>query len=685
MVGPHHRAGSNGRLSEENILVNDLENETKRKKGSEKSNSCYQHVYDYSRNALDLIFPSASSKMSNDGHYFGSNSKSRYNFINGLLKLVLLASAFVALFGSVRWMLSISRTSQDNFLDQYWWVQLQEKLITDFSDIQELSLGSSRLKEIEFCSPEYENHVPCFNSSETTQLERKCGKESRLSCVIRPPKNYRSPLGWPAGKDVIWYANVKISAQEVLSSGTLTKRLMMLDEEQISFRSDSVMVDGVEDYAHQIADMIGLRSVSDFNKAGISTVLDIGCGYGSFGAHLFSRNMLTMCIANYESSGSQIQITLERGLPAMIASFTLKRLPFSSLSFDMLHCARCDIEWDQKDGVFLVEADRLLKPGGYFVWTSPIASVRRSVDDKDNQKKWQFVQQFAESLCWNMLAQQEDTVIWRKTTERHCYASRKQSSRPSVCKKSDDVGSSYNQPLRLCIDGTHSPRWVPIGQRRTWPSRAALNTTELSIHGVSTDVFSADILKWKAAVKEYWSLLSPQIFSDHPKRPGDDDPSPPFNMLRNVLDMNSQFGGFNYALLETGKNVWVMNVVPTTAPNSLPLIQDRGFIGTSHDWCEAFLTYPRTYDMIHADGLLSLETHLHQKCRMLDLFIEMDRLLRAEGWVIFRDTPSTIDLARLLATRLRWDARIIEIEANSDVKILICQKPFSEDKPKHMI
>ena len=102
--------------------------------------------------------------------------------------------------------------------------------------------------------------------------------------------------------------------------------------------------------------------------------------------------------------------------------------------------------------------------------------------------------------------------------------------------------------------------------------------------GVRTELFLVDSLKWKSAVQEYWSLLSPQIFSDHPKRPGDEDPSPPFNMLRNVLDMNAQFGGLNHALLEAGKHLWVMNVVPTTASDSLPLILDRGFIGTSHNW-----------------------------------------------------------------------------------------------------
>ena len=102
--------------------------------------------------------------------------------------------------------------------------------------------------------------------------------------------------------------------------------------------------------------------------------------------------------------------------------------------------------------------------------------------------------------------------------------------------------------------------------------------------GVSPEDFAEDDLNWNSAVRNYWSLLSPLIFSDHPKRPGDEDPSPPYNMLRNVLDMNAHFGGFNSALLVGGKSVWVMNVVPTSGPNTLPLIFDRGFIGVLHDW-----------------------------------------------------------------------------------------------------
>lgn len=48
---------------------------------------------------------------------------------------------------------------------------------------------------------------------------------------------------------------------------------MMVEEEQISFRSGSLMVDGVEDYTHQIAEMIGLPSESNFIESGVSAIL----------------------------------------------------------------------------------------------------------------------------------------------------------------------------------------------------------------------------------------------------------------------------------------------------------------------------------------------------------------------------------------------------------------------------
>lgn len=230
-----------------------------------------------------------------------------------------------------------------------------------------------------------------------------------------------------------------------------------------------------------------------------------------------------------------------------------------------------------------------------------------------------------------------------------------------------------------------------------WPCVNAF----LCFSGLHPEELYEDGENWRIAVNNYWSLLSPLIFSDHPKRPGDEDPSPPYNMLRNVLDMNAHFGGFNSALLDAKKSVWVMNVVPTSGPNYLPLILDRGYVGVLHDWyatshflpllnntisawklfsglspssspkagnpdlnflllivnllttsffffrCEAFPTYPRTYDLVHAEGLLSLETNQQRRCTMLDLFTEIDRILRPE-------VPKSNDPLSFWLAHMRW-------------------------------
>ncbi|KAI3750694.1 hypothetical protein L2E82_21443 [Cichorium intybus] len=598
------------------------------------------------------------------------------------LKFTLVIIVILGLTMSFLWTMSLTTVSKGQMIRGY--RRLQEQLVSDLWDIGELSLGSTKFKESEFCPLESENYVPCFNITENLEIgftegkeyDRHCGPMSKQNCLILAPPKYKIPHRWPTGRDVIWIDNVKITAQEVLSSGSLTKRMMMLDEDQISFSFASSMVDdNIEDYSHQIAEMIGLRNESYLVQAGVRTMLDIGCGYGSLGAHLFPKHLLTMCIANYEASGSQVEIALERGLPAMIGSFSSKQFPFPSLSFDMVHTAWDGVEWDKKDGVHLIEVDRVLRPGGYFVWTSPFANTPASVRDKENLKRWDFVRNFAKDLCWDLLSQQDKTVVWKKPSKKTCYASRKHGSGPLICKEGHDVESPYYHPLESCIGGTRSHRWIPIEEKSTWPSRATLTSKELAVHGVLPDDFMEDNVNFRSLVGDYWSLLSPLIFSDHPKRPGDEDPIPPYNMVRNVLDMNAHFGGFNSALLDAKKSVWVMNVVPTTGVNHLPLILDRGFVGVLHDWCEAFPTYPRTYDMVHADGLLTLETKKQSRCSMLDLFFEIDRLLRPEGWVILRDTSALIESARAITAKLKWEARVVEMDSN-DEKLLVCQKPF---------
>ncbi|KAJ1389839.1 S-adenosyl-L-methionine-dependent methyltransferase [Sesbania bispinosa] len=505
--------------------------------------------------------------------------------------------------------------------------RIKEQVTVDYLELRSVVSGVSEQRELDLCGKVREHFVPCYNVSanllagfkEGHEFDRHCelsGEAER--CLVRPPKEYRIPLSWPTGKDIIWSGNVKISKGQFMSSGTMTKRLMLLEENQIAFHSeDGLIYDGVKDYSHQLAEMIGLGSDTEFPQAGVRTILDINCGFGSFGAHLASLKIMAVCIAAYETTGSQ-----------------------------------CGVIWDEKDGMFLIEVDRVLKPGGYFVLTSPTSRPQGT--------------------------QQDDTFIWQKTGDVACYASRKKYAIP-LCKEGDDA-ESYYKPLVSCISGTSSKRWIAIQNRS---SGSELSSAELEtngkcclymLSGVQPEEFFEDLQFWRYAVKNYWSLLTPLIFSDHPKRPGDEDPLPPFNMIRNVMDMSAKYGGLNTTLLEENKSVWVMNVVPAKTSNLLPLILDRGFTGVMHDWCEPFPTYPRTYDLLHANGLLS---HVaSESCSLINLFLEMDRILRPEGWVILSDNVGAIEMARTLAAQVRWEARLIDLQNGSDQRLLVCQKPF---------
>ncbi|CAK8577306.1 unnamed protein product [Lathyrus sativus] len=548
--------------------------------------------------------------------------------------------------------------------------RIKERVAVDYLELKSVSSGGLRQKELGLCGKERENFVPCHNITanlasgfeQGEELDRHCQVlMEEDQCLVRPPKEYKIPLRWPSGRDIIWSGNVKITKDQFLSSGSMTKRLMLLEENQIAFHSEDGMIfDGVKDYSRQIAEMIGLGSDTELPQAGVRTTLDINCGFGSFGAYLLSLNIMAVCVAGYEATGSQVQLSLERGLPAMIGNFIARQLPYPSLSYDMIHCAQCGIIWDEKDGMFLIEVDRVLKPGGYFVLTSPTSKLPGSSREK-RRITLNPLQELTQQLCWTLLAQQDETFVWQKTADLNCYGSRKQNT-IQLCKEGDDT-QSYYKPLVSCISGTSSKRWIAI-QNRSFDSELR----------VLSEDFYEDMHFWRSAVSNYWSLLTPLIFSDHPKRPGDEDPLPPYNMIRNVMDMYSNYGGLNAALLEAKKSVWVMNVVPARATNALPLILDRGFTGVMHDWCEPFPTYPRTYDMLHANGLLS--QFITERCSLIDLFLEMDRILRPEGWIILSDTVGTIEMVRTLAAQVRWEARIIDLQNGSDQRLLVCQKPF---------
>ncbi|PON46449.1 hypothetical protein TorRG33x02_325810 [Trema orientale] len=201
----------------------------------------------------------------------------------------------------------------------------------------------------------------------------------------------------------------------------------------------------------------------------------------------------------------------------------------------------------------------------------------------------------------------------------------------------------------------------------TWPQRLTAAPPRLEDIGVSPEEFSEDTSIWHFRVIEYWKQMKSVMQK---------------NSIRNVMDMNSNLGGFAAGLSD--RDVWVMNVAPVHASSRLKIIYDRGLVGTVHDWCESFSTYPRTYDLLHAWAVFS---EIGERgCGMEDLLIEMDRILRPDGFVIIRDKPSIINYIRKFVTALRWDGWLSEVEpridalSSSEERVLIARKKLWDEE-----
>lgn len=69
--------------------------------------------------------------------------------------------------------------------------------------------------------------------------------------------------------------------------------------------------------------------------------------------------------------------------------------------------------------------------------------------------------------------------------------------------------------------------------------------------------------------------------------------------------------------------------------------------------CEAFSTYPRTYDLLHAWTVFS--DIRNKGCSTEDLLIEMDRILRPTGYVIIRDKQSVVESIKKYLQALHWE------------------------------
>jgi hypothetical protein len=74
-------------------------------------------------------------------------------------------------------------------------------------------------------------------------------------------------------------------------------------------------------------------------------LLDVGCGVASFGGYLFDRDVIAMSFAPKDEHEAQVQMALERGIPAISSVMGTQRLVYPSNVFDVVHCARCRVPW----------------------------------------------------------------------------------------------------------------------------------------------------------------------------------------------------------------------------------------------------------------------------------------------------------------------------------------------------
>ncbi|KAK1261234.1 putative methyltransferase PMT2 [Acorus gramineus] len=487
---------------------------------------------------------------------------------------------------------------------------------------------SSKVKEIKPCDASYTDYTPCHDQQRAMTFPRN-DMIYRRDIALRRMKNCIALS--PPPKDIF------------PGGGTQFPH-------------------GADAYIDQLASVIPMANGT------VRTALDTGCGVASWGAYLLKRNVLAMSFAPRDSHEAQVQFALERGVPAFIGVLGTIKLPFPSRSFDMAHCSRCLIPWGINDGKYMMEVDRVLRPGGYWVLSGPPINWKTNFQawqrtKEDLEKEQNSIERTAELLCWEKTYEKGEIAIWRKRINSDSCPGRQDEPHARICEptSADDV---WYKEMETCVTPypeINSPEEVAGGELKTFPQRLNAIPPRIasgSVSRVSVASYQEDNKLWKKHVKAY-KRINKYIDSGR---------------YRNVMDMNAGLGGFA-AALESSK-LWVMNVVPIIAEKAtLGVIYDRGLIGMYHDWCEAFSTYPRTYDLIHANGVFSLYKNI---CKMEDILLEMDRILRPEGAVIFRDNVDVLIKVKRIVAGMRWNTRIVDHEDGPYVseKILVAVKQY---------
>ncbi|XP_074351330.1 putative methyltransferase PMT24 [Apium graveolens] len=492
------------------------------------------------------------------------------------------------------------------------------------------------------------DYIPCLDNEKAISRltsrrhfehrERHCPEEP-LTCLVPLPQGYKTHVEWPQSRDKIWYHNVPHAS---LAQFKGHQNWVKLSGEFLTFPGGGTQfIHGALHYIDFLQQAVPEIAWGKHTR----TVLDVGCGVASFGGYLFERDVLTISFAPKDEHEAQVQFALERGIPAISAVMGSQRLPFPGRVFDLIHCARCRVPWEREGGALLLELNRMLRPGGYFVWSA--TPVYRK--GREDVQIWKEMSALTVSICWELVTIKKDKLnmvgaaIYRKPESNECYDERKR-KQPPMCKTEDDPNAAWYVPLQLCMhtvpvdEAERGSQWPQEWPRRLQLAPYWLNRSKMGIYGKpASDDFVSDHEHWKRVVSK--SYLNGLGIS--------------WSNVRNVMDMRAVYGGFAAAL--KNMKVWVLNVVNIDSPDTLAIIYERGLFGIYHDWCESFSTYPRTYDLLHADHLFS---RLKKRCKLEPVMAEVDRIVRPGGKLIVRDESSAVGEVEKLLKSLHWEVHL---------------------------
>ncbi|RVW76620.1 putative methyltransferase PMT15 [Vitis vinifera] len=204
--------------------------------------------------------------------------------------------------------------------------------------------------------------------------------------------------------------------------------------------------------------------------------------------------------------------------------------------------------------------------------------------------------------------EKDDIAIWQKPINHlYCKVNRKITQNPPFCLPQDPDRAWYTK-METCLTPLPEVSYsqeLAGGELAKWPERLNVIPPRISsgsINGVTAEIFQLNSELWKKRMSYYKAVN---------------------NQLRQPR-----------------------KVPKPSRHECLP-------------GCEAMSTYPRTYDLIHADSVFSL---YKDRCEMEDILLEMDRILRPEGSVILRDDVDVLVKIKRITDGLNWMSRIVDHE-----------------------